>query len=135
MDLDSRFGYVKRGFEIFLLLKERFKILPSEFPIFFCLDKIRNILENIGKCNQAIKLDAEISRSVVETIVDKTSFIITEDSLLNLAASDMVDSIFYSNILKFDNEGSSIYINRFFWLWCIYMLQSGSLYFLNQGED
>ena len=26
----------------------------------------------------------------------------------------MVDSIFYSNILKFDNEGSSIYINRFF---------------------
>ena len=30
-------------------------------PCFFCLDKIRNILENIGKCNEAIKSDVEIS--------------------------------------------------------------------------
>ena len=59
-------------------------------------------------------MDVEISKSIVENIVDKTSFISTEDSLLNLAASDIVDSIFHSNILKFDNEASSIYINRFF---------------------
>ena len=26
----------------------------------------------------------------------------------------MVDSIFYGNILKFNNKGSSIYINQFF---------------------
>ena len=89
----------------------RFLLLNS---LLFCLDKIRNILENIGKCDEAIKLDVEISKSIVENIVDKTSFISTEDSLLNLAASDTVDSIFYSNILKFDNEDSSIYINRFF---------------------
>ena len=44
----------------------------------------------------------------------KTNFISTEDSLLNLAASDIVDSIFYSTILKFDKEDSLIYINRFF---------------------
>ena len=73
-----------------------------------------NVLENIGKCDEAIKLDVEISKSIVENIVDKTSFITTEDSLLHFAASDIVDSIFYSNILKFDNEDSSIYINQFF---------------------
>ena len=89
----------------------RFFLLNS---LLFCLNKIRNILENIGKCDEAIKLDFEISKSVVENIVNKTSFTSTEDSLLNLAASDIVDSIFYSNILKFDNEDSSIYINRFF---------------------
>ena len=59
-------------------------------------------------------MDVEISKSIVENIVDKTSFISTEDSLLNLAASDIVDIIFYSSILKFDNKDSSIYINRFF---------------------
>ena len=88
----------------------RFFLLNS---LLFCLDKIRNILENIGKCDKAIKLDVEISKSIVENIVDKTSFISTEDSLLNLAASDIVDSIFYSNILKFDIEDSSICINWF----------------------
>ena len=58
--------------------------------------------------------------------VDKTFFISTEDSLLNLAASDIVDSIFYSNILKFDNEDSSIYINRFF--------EYGAFTFYNQAH-
>ena len=59
-------------------------------------------------------MDVEISKSVVENIVDKNTFISTEDSPLNFAASVIVDSIFYSNILKFDNEDSSIYINQFF---------------------
>ena len=36
------------------------------------------------------------------------------DYTLNLAVSDIVDSIFYSNILKFDNEDISIYISQFF---------------------
>ena len=56
----------------------------------------------------------EISKSTVENIVVKTTLIRTVDYKLNLAVSDIVDSIFYSNILKFDNEGSSIYINQLF---------------------
>ena len=59
-------------------------------------------------------MDVEISKSIVENIVDKTTFISTEDSPLNFDASVIVDGIFYSNILKFDNENSSIYINRLF---------------------
>lgn len=46
-------------------------------------------------------------------LADKSSLFNTEDSLIKLAASGMVDGFFYCSVIKFRVE-NPIYINRFF---------------------
>ena len=58
-------------------------------------------------------LDVEVNKMMTTNLADKSSLFNTEDSLIKLAASDMVDGLFYCGVIKFRDE-NPIYINRFF---------------------
>ena len=77
------------------------------------LDPARIVFENINKWNEAIALDVEVSKMMMTNSADKSSLFNTEDSLIKLAAWDIVDDLFYCNVIKFRDE-NPIYINRFF---------------------
>ena len=60
-----------------------------------------------------MKIDVAFN-DVLSKIPNITSLVNTEDSLLSLAASDVVDSIYYCNILKFSVDKAEFFINRYF---------------------
>lgn len=49
----------------------------------------------------------------MNNLTDKSSLFNAEDSLIKLAASDMVDDFFYCSVIKFRDE-NPIYINQYF---------------------
>ena len=57
------------------------------------LDLARTVFENINKCKEAVVLDAEVNKVMMTNLADKSSLFNTEDSLIKLVASDMVDGL------------------------------------------
>ena len=73
---------------------------------------IRHIFENITACKDAAYIDVKTSGMLMK-LPGITSINKTEDSLLALAASDTVDSLYYSCTLKFNIDGSTYIVNRY----------------------
>ena len=73
---------------------------------------IRHIFENIIACQDAAYIDVKASGMMMK-LPAITSIKKTEDSLLALAASDTVDSLYYCNTL-FNIDNSIHIVNRYF---------------------
>ena len=74
---------------------------------------IRHIFENITACQDAAYIDVKASGMLMK-LPGITSINKTEDSLLALAASDTVDSLYYCNTLEFNIDNSIYIVNRYF---------------------
>ena len=75
------------------------------------LDPARTVFENIYKCKEAIALDVEVNKMMMTNLADKSSLFNTEDSLIKLAALDIVDGLFYCSVIKFRDENQFISID------------------------
>lgn len=82
------------------------------FFIYLAHAIIRTVITNLMKCEEAIEQDQCCSKVLLEGYFSKPNGILTtEDSLLELAASDVCNGIFYASIIKL-NENQ--YMARYF---------------------
>jgi len=76
-------------------------------------DAIRTIFDNVFKCDDAARLQFVFDRSIIEDVNEPKSLVNTEDCLLKLASSGVVDGVYYCFVLRFRHNESDYYFNRF----------------------
>ena len=78
------------------------------------ITSIQRAYHNIMLCQDAIMLEGEFSKCIVEVMEKRKDMFETEDSLLALAASGSADSIFYCTFIDILIESTIYKLVRYF---------------------